>query len=178
MSQHLAPLDRHTHDLVIRPIDHHPFRRLLRAGKSAGRGPALRARPQVVLDAEISDAAFRAYSLLLRHGDTCGQRMRRVACGLSGCTVLDAVDRAVREVADAGPDNEHDGRGDTIRRNRLCGLAAARQGGVDYRCCATGTNHDRAPLLAGCVQRHVSQRLINSPTLARSETRSAGTAHQ
>jgi len=34
--------------------------------------------PEWVIDADVSDAAFRVYSLLLRYGNTSGQRMEVV----------------------------------------------------------------------------------------------------
>ena len=59
--------------------------------------------PEWVIDSEISDAAFRVYSLLLRFGNTSGQRMpSRKLLAVRLHRSVDAVDRAVRELADHG----------------------------------------------------------------------------
>ena len=56
-----------------------------------------------VIDTDISDAAFRVYSLLLRYGNTSGQRMpSRKLLAVRLHRSVDAVDRAVRELADTG----------------------------------------------------------------------------
>jgi hypothetical protein len=44
--------------------------------------------PEWVIDADVSDAAFRVYSLLLRYGNTSGHACPAGNCWLSGCTVL------------------------------------------------------------------------------------------
>jgi hypothetical protein len=59
--------------------------------------------PEWVIDAELSDAAFRLYSLLLRYGNGSGSRMpsrRLLAKRLHRST--DSIDRAMRELVDAG----------------------------------------------------------------------------
>ncbi len=59
--------------------------------------------PEWVIDAELSDAAFRLYSLLLRYGNGSGSRMpsrRLLAHRLHRST--DSIDRAMRELVDAG----------------------------------------------------------------------------
>jgi hypothetical protein len=55
--------------------------------------------PEWVIDAELSDAAFRLYSVLLRYGATSGQRMpaRRTLAERLHRSV-DSVDRAMREL--------------------------------------------------------------------------------
>jgi hypothetical protein len=59
--------------------------------------------PEWVIDSEISDAAFRVYSLLLRFGNTSGQRMpSRKLLAVRLHRSVDAIDRAVRELADHG----------------------------------------------------------------------------
>ena len=59
--------------------------------------------PEWVIDTDISDAAFRVYSLLLRYGNTSGQRMpSRKLLAVRLHRSVDAVDRAVRELADTG----------------------------------------------------------------------------
>jgi hypothetical protein len=59
--------------------------------------------PEWVIDTEISDAAFRVYCLLLRFGNTSGQRMpSRKLLAVRLHRSVDAVDRAVRELVDAG----------------------------------------------------------------------------
>ncbi|MGA7688793.1 MAG: helix-turn-helix domain-containing protein [Jiangellales bacterium] len=59
--------------------------------------------PEWVIDTDISDAAFRVYSLLLRYGNTSGQRMpSRKLLAVRLHRSVDAVDRAVRELVGAG----------------------------------------------------------------------------
>jgi len=59
--------------------------------------------PEWVIDTNISDAAFRVYSLLLRYGNTSGQRMpRRKLLAVRLHRSVDATDRAVRELIDTG----------------------------------------------------------------------------
>ena len=59
--------------------------------------------PEWVIDTDVSDAAFRVYSLLLRYGNTSGQRMpSRKLLAVRLHRSVDAVDRAVRELADTG----------------------------------------------------------------------------
>ena len=79
--------------------------------------------PEWVIDTDISDAAFRVYSLLLRYGNTSGQRMpsrRLLAVRLHRS--VDAVDRAVRELADTGLvriEHRRDGRRNLTNRYHL-----------------------------------------------------------
>jgi hypothetical protein len=59
--------------------------------------------PEWVIDADLSDAAFRLYSLLLRYGNGSGSRMpsrRLLAQRLHRST--DSIDRALRELVVAG----------------------------------------------------------------------------
>jgi len=59
--------------------------------------------PEWVIDADVSDAAFRVYSLLLRYGNTSGQRMpSRKLLAVRLHRSVDAIDRAVRELVDTG----------------------------------------------------------------------------
>ena len=59
--------------------------------------------PEWVIDTDISDAAFRVYSLLLRYGNTSGQRMpSRKLLAVRLHRSVDTVDRAVRELVDTG----------------------------------------------------------------------------
>ncbi len=59
--------------------------------------------PEWVIDTDVSDAAFRVYSLLLRYGNTSGQRMpSRKLLAVRLHRSVDAVDRAVRELVDTG----------------------------------------------------------------------------
>ena len=54
--------------------------------------------PEWVIDLDVSDAAFRVYSLLLRYGNTSGQRMpSRKLLAVRLHRSVDAVDRAVRD---------------------------------------------------------------------------------
>ena len=59
--------------------------------------------PEWVIDLDVSDAAFRVYSLLLRYGNTSGQRMpSRKLLAVRLHRSVDAIDRAVRELVDTG----------------------------------------------------------------------------
>ena len=73
-----------------------------------------------VITAEISDAAFRVYSMLLRFGGTSGCRMpSRALLGRRLHRSVDSIDRALRELVSAGIvriEHRHDGR--QFRSNR------------------------------------------------------------
>src|SRR3954451_14090306 len=58
--------------------------------------------PEWVLDADISDAALRLYAVLLRYGQTSGQRMpgRRLLANRLHKRARDSVDRALKELVD------------------------------------------------------------------------------
>src|SRR5215218_9974696 len=59
--------------------------------------------PEWVIAADVSDGAFRVYSLLLRHGNTSGCRMpSRVLLGHRLHRSVDLIDRALRELVTAG----------------------------------------------------------------------------
>ena len=60
--------------------------------------------PDWVINADISDAAFRVYSLLLRFGNTSGCRMpSRGLLALRLHRSVDSIDRALRELVDHAP---------------------------------------------------------------------------
>ncbi|HZI96969.1 MAG TPA: hypothetical protein VFD41_05525, partial [Actinomycetales bacterium] len=67
-----------------------------------------------VITAEISDAAFRVYSMLLRFGGTSGCRMpSRALLGRRLHRSVDSIDRALRELVSASMvrvEHRHDGR--------------------------------------------------------------------
>lgn len=73
-----------------------------------------------IITAEISDAAFRVYSMLLRFGGTSGCRMpSRALLGRRLHRSVDSIDRALRELVSAGIvriEHRHDGR--QYRSNR------------------------------------------------------------
>ena len=73
-----------------------------------------------IITAEISDAAFRVYSMLLRFGGTSGCRMpSRALLGRRLHRSVDSIDRALRELPSAGIvriEHRHDGR--QYRSNR------------------------------------------------------------
>ncbi len=73
-----------------------------------------------VITAEISDGAFRVYSMLLRFGNSSGCRMpSRALLGRRLHRSVDSIDRAVRELVSAGlvrVEHRHDGR--QYRSNR------------------------------------------------------------
>jgi Helix-turn-helix domain len=59
--------------------------------------------PEWVIDADLPDAAFRLYALLLRYGNGTGQRMpSRATLADRLHRSVDAIDRAMRQLADAG----------------------------------------------------------------------------
>src|SRR3954471_727114 len=60
--------------------------------------------PEWVLDADISDAALRLYAVLLRYGQTSGQRMpsRAVLAARLRKRSKDSVDRALKELVRLG----------------------------------------------------------------------------
>jgi hypothetical protein len=73
-----------------------------------------------VITSDLSDAAFRVYSMLLRYGGTSGHRMpSRALLGRRLHRSVDSVDRALREPVSAGIvriEHRHDGR--QYRSNR------------------------------------------------------------
>ena len=59
--------------------------------------------PEWVITAEVSDAAFRVYSMLLRFGNTSGRRMpSRALLATRLHRSVDSIDRALRELSGAG----------------------------------------------------------------------------
>jgi len=59
--------------------------------------------PEWVIDAAVSDGAFRLYSLLLRYGNSSGCRMpSRPTLARRLRRSVDAVDRAMRQLTEAG----------------------------------------------------------------------------
>ena len=60
--------------------------------------------PEWVIDAQISDCAFRLYAVLLRYGHTSGQRMpsRALLARRLHKTSTDTVDRALKELMAVG----------------------------------------------------------------------------
>ena len=59
--------------------------------------------PEWVIDAAISDGAFRLYSLLLRYGNGSGSRMpSRQTLARRLRRSVDAIDRAMRQLTEAG----------------------------------------------------------------------------
>jgi hypothetical protein len=94
--------------------------------------------PEWVIDAAISDGAFRLYSLLLRYGNGSGSRMpsrQTVARRLRRS--VDAIDRAMRQLTEAGIVRvEHRRNGEQFLSNRYhvrttapAGVAPAGRGG-------------------------------------------------
>ena len=60
--------------------------------------------PEWIIDADISDCAYRLYSVLLRYGQTSGQRMpaRATLAGRLRKSSKDTVDRALKELVAIG----------------------------------------------------------------------------
>jgi len=76
--------------------------------------------PEWVIDADLPDGAFRLYALLLRYGNTTGQRMpARPTLARRLHRSVDAVDRAMRQLVTAGVVRvEHRRTGDQYLSNR------------------------------------------------------------
>jgi hypothetical protein len=94
--------------------------------------------PEWVINAEISDGAFRLYSLLLRYGNGSGSRMpSRQTLARRLRRSVDAVDRAMRQLTEAGIVRvEHRRNGEQFLSNRYhvrttppAGIAPADGGG-------------------------------------------------
>ena len=59
--------------------------------------------PEWVITADVSDAAFRLYSMLLRFGNTSGRRMpSRALLANRLHRSVDSIDRALRELSSTG----------------------------------------------------------------------------
>jgi hypothetical protein len=76
--------------------------------------------PEWVIDAAVSDGAFRLYSLLLRYGNGSGCRMpSRQTLARRLRRSVDAIDRAMRQLTDAGIVRvEHRRSGEQFLSNR------------------------------------------------------------
>ena len=76
--------------------------------------------PEWVIDAAVSDGAFRLYSLLLRYGNGSGSRMpSRQTLARRLRRSLDAIDRAMRQLSEAGIVRvEHRRNGEQFLSNR------------------------------------------------------------
>jgi hypothetical protein len=94
--------------------------------------------PEWVIDAAVSDGAFRLYSLLLRYGNGSGSRMpSRQTLARRLRRSVDAVDRAMRQLTEAGIVRvEHRRNGEQFLSNRYhvrttapAGVATADAGG-------------------------------------------------
>ena len=94
--------------------------------------------PEWIIDADISDGAFRAYALLLRYGNTSGCRMpSRALLARRLHRSVDSVDRAMRELGAAGivqVEHRHDGRQNLtnryyVRTSRPLPRTASSEGG-------------------------------------------------
>jgi hypothetical protein len=94
--------------------------------------------PEWVIDAAVSDSAFRLHSLLLRYGNGSGSRMpSRQTLARRLRRSVDAIDRAMRQLTEAGIVRvEHRRNGEQFLSNRYhvrtsppAGVAAADGGG-------------------------------------------------
>jgi hypothetical protein len=94
--------------------------------------------PEWVIDAGVSDGAFRLYSLLLRYGNGSGSRMpSRQTLARRLRRSVDAIDRAMRQLTEAGIVRvEHRRNGEQFLSNRYhvrttapAGVATAAGGG-------------------------------------------------
>ena len=76
--------------------------------------------PEWMIDADVNDAAFRLYSLLLRYGNASGSRMpARPTLARRLRRSVDAVDRAMRQLTQAGIVRvEHRRHGEVFLSNR------------------------------------------------------------
>ena len=106
------------------PIHDHPAgpvsEELGDAGTLVVEDPGFAIVGEWVITAEISDAAFRVYSMLLRFGNTSGNRMpSRALLARRLHRSVDSIDRALRELQSTGlvrVEHRHDGR--QYRSNR------------------------------------------------------------
>jgi len=109
--------------------------------------------PEWVIDTEISDCAFRLYAVLLRYGQTSGQRMpgRALLAKRLHKTSKDTVDRALKELVAVGAvvvERRRTGRKNLTNRYHLMSTPpAARQTDVNppgRKCAATPPGPIRA----------------------------------
>jgi hypothetical protein len=100
------------HDQPIGPVDH--------ADTLVVEEPRFAVVPEWMIDADVNDAAFRLYSLLLRYGNASGTRMpSRPTLARRLRRSVDAVDRAMRQLTQAGIVRvEHRRSGDVFLSNR------------------------------------------------------------
>jgi hypothetical protein len=115
-----------------------PHTALPAAGTLIVEEPRFAIVPEWVIDAAVSDCAFRLYSLLLRYGNGSGCRMpSRQTLARRLRRSLDAVDRAMRQLTEAGIVRvEHRRSGEQFLSNRYhvrttapAGVVAADGGG-------------------------------------------------
>jgi hypothetical protein len=89
--------------------------------------------PEWVIDAEISDCAYRLYSVLLRYGQSSGQRMPgRAILAHRLHKSKDTVDRALRELVAIGAvviEHRRHGRQNLTNRYHLMNTPPAPGGG-------------------------------------------------
>ena len=114
--------------------------------------------PEWVIDAAVSDGAFRLYSLLLRYGNGSGCRMpsRQTLARRLRCSV-DAVDRAMRQLTEAGIVRvEHRRSGEQFLSNRyhVRTTAPAHAATVDRggrKCAATPETPERGSRISAAT---------------------------
>jgi hypothetical protein len=107
--------------------------------------------PEWVIDAEISDSAFRLYSVLLRYGQSSGARMpsRATLARRMKKRSVDSVDRAMRELVAAGAVVvERRRRGRQNLTNRYHVITSAPGGRI-----SAATTHETAGGRAGSATR-------------------------
>ena len=97
-----------------------PHTTLPAAGTLVVEEPRFAIVPEWVIDAAVSDGAFRLYSLLLRYGNSSGSRMpSRQTLARRLRRSVDAVDRAMRQLTEAGIVRvEHRRSGEQFLSNR------------------------------------------------------------
>ncbi len=124
--------------------------------------------PEWVLDAEISDAAVRLYAVLLRYGQSSGQRMpsRRTLADRLRKRSVDSVDRALKELVGIGAvevtRRYRDGVSLTnrylVRSTQPGATPRSRRGRGGRTAAATADGGDRATAVPACTQSVVTVR--------------------
>ena len=92
--------------------------------------------PEWIIDAPISDCAFRLYAVLLRYGQTSGQRMpgRALLARRLHKSSKDTVDRALKELAGIGAvvvERRRSGRQNLTNRYHLRSTPPGQEASVD-----------------------------------------------
>lgn len=113
--------------------------------------------PEWVIDADVSDCAYRLYSVLLRYGQSSGQRMpgRALLASRLKKKSTDTVDRAMKELVEIGAvvvERRRRGQVNLTNRYHLVSKAPGRREpapGVRHRPCTQGGRRSAATSVGG-----------------------------